>query len=379
MIELCFRYRKLLIPYSEGELGAGAASKLERHLVTCDRCRTELDGIRLVAGALCDTDAPTIEPAGDLWARVSARIADEPVRVQSRHWFGPVRGLAAGAAAAVLVAAIGVRLLSPGTEPVVPAAKRNASANIKAPVAVKTPVAARQPSDAVETAKSAPTAKLWASKQATPKPRPVSADHQWFGSRHLVAASAAKEPRKPVEVATVVSDFSRLDSKNMGLAGRPVRANDAKNYDADGVGPVDRLIDTAPTAGAASPAKERATPVLAASPEARLGVDRVAGTFSSPDGTSYYSDAAHAAAPAAAPPASAARGDKPALDEPRGVPLGNALARASGRSGVVSGAFGGNVDLAYACNDTTTMSSTSVVDDLNETEGIRTAAIFSYP
>ena len=107
VIMLCFRYRRLLIPYSEGELGTGAANKLERHLVKCDRCRTELDGIRLVAGALCDTAAPAMEPADDLWARVSARIADEPVRVASRQWFGHVRGLAAGAAAAVLVAVIG--------------------------------------------------------------------------------------------------------------------------------------------------------------------------------------------------------------------------------------------------------------------------------
>lgn len=306
VIMLCFRYRRLLIPYSEGELGTKAARKVKRHLVKCARCRTELDGIRLVAGALCDTAAPAMEPADDLWAKVSARIADETVRSAPREWIGLARGLAAGAAAAVLVVAIGLRLLSPGAEPVAPAAKHNDLLESKAPMAAKK-------SSAPVVIAKAPAVTLWAGKREEPKPRPVPPDHQWFAKREAATVRGTKaKPSAPVVVAA--------------------NAGTNRAFSADAASAPDK---------SASYYYERAVPV---------------------------------AAPTALGLATAA----PRSEAGDGVRNGGVLVtRAPGRP-VVSHRLSAGV--ACADMDTTkSASSTSVVDDLNETEGVRTAAIFSYP
>ena len=300
---MCFRHRRLLIPYSEGELGAEDARKLERHLVNCARCRTELDGIRLVAGALTETGAPAMEPADDLWARVSARIADEPVRPVRQHWFG----LAGGLAAAVLVAAIGIRLLSPGAESIAPAAKHSDLRESRAPMAAK------KSSAPVEIAKAAPTLTLWARKSAVPKPRPVPPDHQWFAKRDAEPVRAIHpKPSAPVVVVANADSYRALP--------------------ADAPSAPDKSV------------------------------------------SHYYDRKASAVAPTALGVATAA----PSSEARYRVRDGGVVVYAAPSRPVVSDRL--LKGATYADMDTTkSASSTSVVDDLNETEGVRTAAIFSYP
>lgn len=373
---LCFRYRKLLIPYSESELGTDVARKLERHLMKCARCRMELDGIRLVAGALCDTDPP-MEPANDLWARVSAQIASQPVQPVRQKWFGLAGGLAAGAAAAVVVAAVGMALLGPGTEPVVTTAKHDAAApSIKMPVtanqpdtrtrvAVKAPESAKQPNakaartqkqpgKALEMAKAAPATTLWAYKGATRNPKPTAGGHVWFEARGREDSSVSKKPRKGIEVATNYSQ--------------------AKGLVAYGVTRIDGEI--APGRAAQAETK-RGAPVVSASAGGKLGADRTAGTLKSWGGNAYYydnaTDARDATAPAAVPAA-------PLASDRAGAASVDAERHASGDMPASAADFSRDVNLGYyTVTTTSTTSSTSVVDDLNETEGIRTAAIFSYP
>lgn len=110
----CFRFKKLLIPYIEGGLDERAQAKLEQHLASCEHCRMELQGIRAISSALRSADAPAVEPANDLWAKVNARIADE--RTPSRPWLR-ITQVTSAAAVAVLVAVIGISLLRPGVAP----------------------------------------------------------------------------------------------------------------------------------------------------------------------------------------------------------------------------------------------------------------------
>jgi anti-sigma factor RsiW len=74
----CFRYRKMLMPYSEGALPQGSTERLERHLQSCAGCSGELAAITVTAGALRRTDIPAMEPAADLWARVRGELQSEP-------------------------------------------------------------------------------------------------------------------------------------------------------------------------------------------------------------------------------------------------------------------------------------------------------------
>lgn len=111
----------MLIPYSENGLDALAQERMEHHLAVCERCRADLAAIRSVAGALTNAPDPALEPAADLWARVSERIAAETPR-QSRHsWLRAPQAISA-AAAAVLVIAVGVTIMRSGllTENVTP-------------------------------------------------------------------------------------------------------------------------------------------------------------------------------------------------------------------------------------------------------------------
>lgn len=110
----CIIYRRLLIPYSEGSLDERRRARMERHISGCERCRAELEMIRSVSGALRCVESPAMEPAHDLWAKVSARIADEPPPARHSTW---LTWLPAGAAA-VLTAVIALSVWHPSPAPV---------------------------------------------------------------------------------------------------------------------------------------------------------------------------------------------------------------------------------------------------------------------
>lgn len=110
---LCFRYRKLLIPYSEGGLDDWARERVERHILRCRHCERDLRAIRRVSSALIESEQPSVEPAPDLWARVNARIADHSPSPRRARWARVSAAWSAGAAV-VLIAAVGIGLLRAG-------------------------------------------------------------------------------------------------------------------------------------------------------------------------------------------------------------------------------------------------------------------------
>lgn len=297
----CFRYRRLLVPYSEGALDSALAARLERHLAKCARCRSELSIIRSVAGALCDVDVPAREPADDLWARVSARIADEaPVR---RSRVSSFAGLAAGVGAAALVAMVGIRLLSP---PVAP----TRTAKLTAPAKV---FYAEPKAEAPEVVK----------KQPKPAIPPI---------RH----------RKPVRRA--------LDRTAVATNSQPVRPSDHWFRDESRLG----------LAGGV--AKKPSPPIVVANVDTGAVGATIVGS------ARYFSEnsdvPARKAVAAAAAPAPGAMAGTVVANDAVGC---NAFYMADRSSG------------DYSDSDADATASASVVDDLNETEGVRTAAIFSYP
>lgn len=102
----CFRYKRLLIPYSEGGLDERTRRKVEAHVSKCGCCAEELSVVRSVSSALRRSDVPAMEPAPDLWARVSARIACESAPERSKRIVKAPQAVSAFAAA-VLIAAVG--------------------------------------------------------------------------------------------------------------------------------------------------------------------------------------------------------------------------------------------------------------------------------
>ena len=106
----CFRCKRLLIPYSEGETDERTRDKVERHLAKCERCASDLEAIRCVSDALLASEGPNVEPAPDLWANVSARIAHEAPPRPRRVWLRSPQAISA-AAAAVLIAAVGLTMV----------------------------------------------------------------------------------------------------------------------------------------------------------------------------------------------------------------------------------------------------------------------------
>ena len=113
----------------DGELSAGRARRLERHLDKCADCRALAADLRAIAGAAPRIDAP--EPSDKVWKSIRAELARadmEPSRAAVGRERRPLLGLGvpalryAGAAALalVLVAAgvfIGLRLGRQGASP----------------------------------------------------------------------------------------------------------------------------------------------------------------------------------------------------------------------------------------------------------------------
>lgn len=344
---MCFRYRKLLIPYSEGGLNADAAAKVERHVAGCSRCAAELEMIRCVVRVLDTADMPAREPAHDLWAKVSARISDEAVRPAPSARVG----IAAGVAAAVLVGVIGIKLLAPNAEPVVtPVATRQervATAVAKSDKA-KEPALSPQPKHEV---KSQPGPELPARKPG------ISPDsHRYYASYHDSPSVLRRiEPATPVDVATAPS--------------RSIRPSDEKSVSDYSAGRVAlSWIPTAPAAGLRGEAKDKHINGVMFVASSRVSDGWEADTPLRL--ASYFEDDVRVSGrygntTTAAPAMEIA----PAVPAAGSTILDAVIFADAGRTAD---------DYSSAHAATVSVSSTSVVDDLNETEGIRTAAIFTY-
>jgi anti-sigma factor RsiW len=94
---------RLLSAYCHGELSPVDAERVRRHLTACERCRQELEQVRL--GVLLARQLPSATAPADLWERVERRL-DVPVstsRVPRPFRFRPFP-LAATAAVFILTA-----------------------------------------------------------------------------------------------------------------------------------------------------------------------------------------------------------------------------------------------------------------------------------
>jgi hypothetical protein len=349
---LCFRYRKLLVPYSEAGLSARVAARVERHLATCAACAAELKMIRSVARELGAASVPAKEPAPDLWARVSARIADGAAYAAPGARLRAVRGLAGALAVAVLVAAVGVRLLAPQSPP---AAKQGALRRV-----VATAVAPAAKAGKAEEPAPTPQPKPAPKPQPKPKPpaqepRPYPREHGWFAKRHVspIRVAAAKAI-KPVMVATAPT-----------VAGTSLAEPAGNTRDHD--------YDIAKRAGSSANGRLSAGLSSDGGALSRLGVHAA-------DELSAIGERERPASAAPAVPAPSGAPRSPDYSVTAGamaVPASHGVPARTPGATLEERAF--YADLDAARETTTTASTTSVVDDLNETEGVRTAAIFSYP
>ncbi len=318
---LCFRCRKLLIPYSEGELESGAREKVERHLSRCERCRSDLEAIRCVANTLLASDVPAAEPSPDLWAGVRSRIAGEKPERAPRVWIRAPQAVSAAAMLA-LVAAVGLTLMRSDIltqrHDYAPSKQQNATAQ------------SPEETDQValgggEPAKSAPVANDAASEQ----PTTTGAAKRTF-----------KRPDAPREASPVAAKPHKL-SKDLKTHVRVAEARPAPHAPAPSVEAPSAALDYYASAGTARGDE-------AAGSDDALARERVSEYLFDTDGDTVALAAGGAAVGVSSSDASTAEvacGFAPTSGEARGsAPAGE-----------------------------------SVLDELTETEGIRMAALFTYP
>ena len=126
----CDEVRDWLSAYLDGELTARRREAVEAHLAGCDACRRELASLRQVSACLQAWPAP--EPASDLSARFTERLAARAAQQDRRPWFaGPwPRAAAATALAACLLLVVFINQLkeTPHRPPVRSTPLQNAAA-----------------------------------------------------------------------------------------------------------------------------------------------------------------------------------------------------------------------------------------------------------
>lgn len=94
----CFKYRRKLMRYVEGELHGKVRLAVGEHIARCGKCMAEVERLRAVSSTLHKVDFPAVDPAPDTRERVLARIAqaERP----------PRRGFALGMASATALASL---------------------------------------------------------------------------------------------------------------------------------------------------------------------------------------------------------------------------------------------------------------------------------
>lgn len=109
----CSKIHPLLEPYFEGVLPEAQERMVAEHLWQCPRCAAELQQVQRLALAL--DSLPRIEPAQELLASITARLATLPTPAERRISVGWRRfGLVAAAALAlVALASFGLSRLAP--------------------------------------------------------------------------------------------------------------------------------------------------------------------------------------------------------------------------------------------------------------------------
>jgi len=262
-----------------------------------------------------------MEPAPDLWARVNARIADEPSRRASAVW---LRAPIAAGAPAVLVAAVCLSMIHFGS----PTPSAHVIKQKPAAVALVPPERATEPS-----------------VPSTKAPQPVSDKQPGINEkprakRPLIAfnprpARVAK-PKPPMVVASAPIDTDRLIDRSLRKTAAETRLSVAAVN-----------LDKSFAIGA---------PLGRVEGKAAIAADAA------------VADTSSVAHPASVPAKKSAIALSSASETPSRTNTDLTEADATTNRLACSSSVGDNKD-----------GNKSVVDALNETEGVRTAAIFAYP
>lgn len=231
----CNRFRKLLIPYSEGSLPEERATPLQRHLSECDACASELQAITCTADVLRKADLPVFEPAADLRSRVLAEIAGKPMR---RPWWQPagLQAYSAAVAGLLLIAVAGAgmwQMMARNVDTPAPstAVEHRVGKSVERPMeaapAQKTP--AETPSQAQPTdKKSVPAAK---------SPR-TAASERWFFDATIAGESGSARLYMPSAAPSRPAADYRYSSSDDALSrlGSPAASVPKAVADADSIG-----------------------------------------------------------------------------------------------------------------------------------------------
>lgn len=355
----CNRYTKLLIPYLDGTLDEAARRKVEAHLARCESCAQELRVVRSISGVLKAVDAPVMEPAHDLWAKVSARIETEQPAPTPRGWLRTTQAVSA-CVVTVLLAAVGIGMFLPNApEPMTPSTPVVRPETVPAPADEPEPREPASPTagELYAKAPSAPShSPLVANPSVRPKPahtkhlQPLSYDH-WHATRDAKQVPPPAPRKEDYAWKAAVDDRGPTSGTE-----RPGFADFAR-----------RGVETSATQ---PPPTSRTDGLIVAGDTAGVAVASAEGAKSE----RYFAVAASEAAPAethaslglvvtTAPgrPASAPSAASP--ETPADASFGTLSC--AGRPRITDEVGVAKVE--------------SVVDTLNETEGVRVVALFAYP
>ncbi len=337
----CARYRRRLVPYIECELSERERAKVEAHLSRCQSCAREAELIKSVSGALRASETPAMEPAPDLWAKVSARIERDAPAAAPRPWLR-VTQAASACAAAVLVAAVGIGLMRANMPAEVPSARPSSTEQERA--------------DRV-------------SHQSAKAPERVAQVEHGLRNAGSISyrAQAASETPQPLRKARQIA---RVPGKRVATA-PPPPAESVVVAKADG--PVATGEPVRLTAGSADLAKGASSPLIWDD------------TYRFTESSDFTGDEALAAPPA---PAIVAAPEEALADSHGTLAAGGSSLRGSepnspGRKDTMHWKY----DALAAKPATRGVASRaagdgkneSVVDELNKTEGVHIAALFRYP
>ena len=121
------------LTYLDVRAGGEERRRLEKHLVGCSDCRTRLEELRSLMGALGEWKAVSLSPGFD--ARLRGKLEQE--RSRGAGWLAFVRPGYAAALAVAAVMAIGLSLWQPAApEPVKPQASNPAAVGSVSPQAL---------------------------------------------------------------------------------------------------------------------------------------------------------------------------------------------------------------------------------------------------
>lgn len=390
---LCFRYRKLLIPYNEGSLEQRDREALEAHISRCASCRAELEAVRSMSGVLRSVEIAEVEPVPDLWARVSARIEKE-ASVRTPRPRLRVTQVTSACTAAALFAVVGLGLIRP---------------DLPAPPAPAS-LAPAVPAPAAPTGKPRPVAKAVPAPPVNIKASPVETNRAFVrkpeNTRDVAAPRAGASTKALKRVAVVP------ENKSAPTSTRWFYCSESSDKSAPR-GREEAAKPAADTRLYASPGSERrklvaethsSTESIAALSEMKVTGDRVITGEAATDGSAERGITASAPAlgivssagrPEGLADANAAHRDyryfrsspaAPAATAPSRAPVAvasapmNRLAADADRpmdrpgAAVADATYG----LAYV-GDSAGEANESVVDALNKTEGVHVVALFSYP